>query len=113
MKSLIVLLFSVAGFAFGLNAQSTGKFTTETFTVYGNCGMCKDRIETALKVKGVKKASWNADAEKLTVTFNKNILSLDQIHNKVAAIGHDTDKVKADDKVYSKLHGCCQYDRKS
>ena len=30
---------------------------------------------------------------------------------KIADIGHDTDKVKATEEQYQKLHGCCHYDR--
>ena len=31
---------------------------------------------------------------------------------KIAAVGHDTEKYLADDKVYEKLPGCCHYERK-
>lgn len=31
---------------------------------------------------------------------------------KIAAVGHDTEKFEADDKVYEKLPGCCLYERK-
>ena len=37
--------------------------------------------------------------------------NIDDVHAAVAKVGHDTDKVKANDEVYEKLHGCCQYDR--
>jgi hypothetical protein len=29
----------------------------------------------------------------------------------IAKVGHDTGSVKADDAVYEKLHGCCNYER--
>ena len=38
--------------------------------------------------------------------------SNDDIRNKVAAVGHDTEKYQADDKVYERLLGCCHYERK-
>ena len=85
---------------------------TETFKVYGNCNMCKSRIENALKnVKGISKANWNVDTKMLTVTFDESQVTLAQIKQKVADAGHDTDTVKANDKTYSKLPGCCQYER--
>ncbi|MXV14631.1 heavy-metal-associated domain-containing protein [Hufsiella ginkgonis] len=84
---------------------------TTTFKVYGNCGACKKHIETALKTDGVTKASWNEDTKKLTVTYDPQKIKLGQIHQKVAAAGYDTDKVRANDKAYSELDECCRYDR--
>jgi hypothetical protein len=33
------------------------------------------------------------------------------IHKNIAAVGHDTQKVKATDEAYNNLHDCCKYDR--
>ena len=85
---------------------------TATIKVYGNCGMCKNRIETALKVKGISKADWDVKSKMLTVTYDPHVVTLEEIHKKVAAVGHDTEEVKADDKTYKNLMGCCQYERK-
>lgn len=84
----------------------------ETFKVYGACGMCKRRIEGALKeVEGLHKAEWDIETKMLTVSFDSRLITLDDIHKKVAAVGHDTDKFRAEDDVYAKLHGCCKYER--
>lgn len=85
---------------------------TEAFTVYGNCGMCKSRIEKAAKVDGVTSASWSAETKTITVTYDSTKVSNADIQKKIAAVGHDTEKFSADDKVYKKLPGCCLYDRK-
>ncbi len=85
---------------------------TETIKVSGNCGMCKDRIEAAAKVDGVSKADWNKDTKLLTLVYNPAKVKSDDVQKKVAAVGHDTEKYKADDKVYAKLPGCCKYERK-
>lgn len=85
---------------------------TASFKVYGNCGMCKNRIESSLKTDGISQANWDVKSKILTVTYNPHVISLDDIHKKIAAVGHDTDKVKADDKTYKNLMGCCQYERK-
>ena len=45
----------------------------------------------------------------MKVTFDEDIVNLDQIHKAIARVGHDTDLVKATQKVYNKLHGCCKY----
>jgi len=91
-------------------AQSATK--TETIKVWGQCGMCKARIEKAAKVDGVTKAEWSDETKMLSLVYNPSKVTSDDIQKKIAAVGHDTEKFKADDKAYSKLPGCCKYDRK-
>ncbi|MFN7115904.1 MAG: heavy-metal-associated domain-containing protein [Saprospiraceae bacterium] len=87
---------------------------TETFKVYGNCTMCEARIEKAAKsLDGVAFADWKVESKMLTVKFDAKKVSLDDIHKKMAAVGHDTEKASADKSVYDNLPGCCHYDRKS
>lgn len=109
---LAVALVAVIGM--NANAQSTAKNSstkTETIKVLGNCSMCKDRIEKAAKVDGVEKASWDAKTDLLTVSYNPSKTNPDALAKKVASVGHDAGKYKADDKVYNGLPGCCKYDR--
>lgn len=106
MQKAILMLMAVLFAAVG-HAQSVKK---ETITVSGNCGMCKKRIESAIKAD-VKSASWSADTKKLVVTYDTTVTSIDKIQEKIAAVGHDTEKKKADAKVYDKLPGCCHYPR--
>lgn len=88
------------------------KYKTESFKVYGNCQMCEKRIEGALKgVKGVEKADWDKDTKMMQVTYDPESISLLEIKQKIANAGHDTDNVRAVDKTYNGLPGCCQYDR--
>ncbi|GAB4324382.1 MAG: efflux RND transporter periplasmic adaptor subunit [Bacteroidales bacterium] len=80
--------------------------------VAGNCGMCKDRIETAVKsVKGVKSAEWESETKMLHLNFNPSETNIDAIQKAIAAVGHDTEKYKAKDEVYENLPGCCLYER--
>ena len=80
--------------------------------MYGNCGMCKATIEGALKdVKGIEKAEWDIEAKMMYVTYDKKLISLDDIKKKIAAVGYDTDKFRASDETYGELPGCCQYER--
>jgi copper chaperone CopZ len=85
---------------------------TETLNVSGNCDMCKARIEKAAKIEGVSKADWDTKSKILSVTFDPAKTNMDLIGKKIAAVGHDNGKVKADDKAYSALPGCCKYERK-
>ncbi len=83
-----------------------------SFNVKGNCGMCKTKIEKAANsVEGVSSVNWNVDTKVITLLFNESKTNLDAIHNAIAKVGYDTDKVKANDEVYNNLHGCCKYDR--
>ncbi|TVQ42691.1 MAG: copper chaperone [Saprospirales bacterium] len=83
-----------------------------TFKVLGNCGMCKDRIEkAAMAVKGVSKANWSEEDQELYIEFDSSTANIDDIHKAVARVGHDTELVKAPNRVYNRLHHCCKYDR--
>ncbi len=95
----------------GLSSSSLWAQKVEvTFWVDGVCGMCEDRIETALlNAKGVWAAEWNTSSHQVSVVYNpKKIKELD-LHQAVAAVGHDTKKIKATDAAYAKVHGCCKY----
>lgn len=85
---------------------------TDIIMVYGNCEMCKRRIEGSLNnAKGIHSADWNVETKVLTVKYDMEVISKDDIKKKVAEVGHDTDKFLADQKVYNNLPGCCQYER--
>lgn len=105
--SIIALIISVSVSA--QNQQMSTK--TESFKVAGKCGMCKTRIEKAAKIEGVTKAEWDSDKQLLTVTYMPDMVKIDDLQKKIAAVGHDTEKFKADDKIYDKLPSCCKYER--
>jgi mercuric ion binding protein len=113
MKTIIFSILFVFASLYTTVTAATKHNETSTFNVYGNCVMCKDRIETALlKNKNIKKATWDVKTKMLTVVYDPHMISLDAIHQLVADAGHDTDKVKATDAVYKTLPGCCKYDRR-
>ena len=85
---------------------------TEKIKVYGNCGMCENRIETAAKsVDGVTAADWDKDTKMLALTFDESKTNIHKVHTAIVKVGHDTDMHKAKDEVYNNLPGCCKYDR--
>ena len=110
LLSVFTFLLFIAGAALAQSAGN-GTWSTATVRVSGVCGMCEKRIETAAHGKGVKAAEWDADAQTLTVTYDAKKTSVEKIEARVATVGHDTEHVRASDAVYSKLHGCCQYER--
>jgi copper chaperone CopZ len=110
MKFIIRLSYILIFFCISQSVQAqTKKVQTDTLTVYGNCGMCKSRIEAALDTKGVKSAEWNIQTKMLVISYVPEKISLEQIHELVASVGHDTDKKKAPDAVYKTLPGCCLF----
>jgi len=87
---------------------------TKTFKakVEGNCGMCKDRIETVAKSdKNVKSAVWSVSKKTLTVSYDASKTDKKSILKSVAEVGHDNEMFRASSKVYDDLEVCCQYDR--
>jgi periplasmic mercuric ion binding protein len=107
-NNITILIFLFAAFL-SQNAFAQGKTVKANIKVFGNCGMCKERIETALDQNGVKLASWDSKTKNLEVVYNSKKISEQQIHELIAGVGHDTEKVKAKNDVYAKLPFCCLY----
>lgn len=113
MKHLISVFVLSLFLAFSATAQAPApKVATLTFKVYGNCDMCKERIEGAInELAGIKSASWSPETQLCTVVYRPKQIKEERLHQVVAAVGHDTEQVKATDKAYEALHGCCKYAR--
>ncbi|MES2132795.1 MAG: heavy-metal-associated domain-containing protein [Bacteroidota bacterium] len=86
--------------------------TTSTFKVWGNCDMCKETIEGTLKVDGISTSDWSPETKIMKVSFDTTKISLNQIQKNIASAGYDNEKYNGDDKAYSELPECCQYERK-
>jgi hypothetical protein len=48
----------------------------------------------------------------LNLILNEEKATILDVKKAVAKAGYDTDEVKATDENYTKLPGCCQYERK-
>lgn len=95
-------------------SQRTIGISTAVIKVNGTCDMDKRRIENAaLSIDGIKSAVWNLDAQTLNLkysVFKKD--APDYVQKKIASLGNDTEKYKADDIAYQNLPECCHYRRK-
>lgn len=112
MKKSILALMIIGTMSFEGRAQTESESKTETFTVYGNCGMCERTIESAVGDKaGVISADWDQATHQMTVNYNPSLITLDQIKEKIAEKGYDSDTHRASDKAYNSLPGCCKYER--
>ena len=111
----IILILGLFSTGYGQDIspdQPVEKVESETFTVYGNCGMCKKTIEGSLKGEtGVSEAIWDMDSGEMKVSFDAKSISIEDIKQKIADVGYDTDTHRAKVDVYNSLPGCCQYDR--
>ena len=106
ISAATILLFSFSS----CNAQIKNT-KTESVKIYGNCEMCEKTIETAGSVKKIANVDWNKDSKMATITYDSTKTNQDEILKRIALAGYDSDKFLAPDDVYSKLAGCCQYER--
>jgi copper chaperone CopZ len=103
--SISIITFTLlSSFVFSGNTVKEAEFT-----VSGNCTMCKNRIEKAVKISEVKSVKWDKKTKKLNVAFLSEKITLDSIQQRLAFVGHDTEKFKAADSVYANLPDCCLY----
>ncbi len=107
----LFLLLSMVG-VLSLNAQPTSTKVEARFKVYGNCGACEERITEALDQKGIVAGGWDREKQEVWVVYRPSKVTLEQIHRYIAAVGHDTDLMKADSAVYQSLPNCCLYREK-
>ena len=123
MKKIILSLAIIAtvGFTACKNDAKQKTETTEisnkmakvdlSFGVRGNCAMCKKTIEKAANaVDGVSNAIWNVEEKKIEISLENPKTDAMSIHNAIAAVGYDTEKVAGSEEAYKNLPGCCQYD---
>ena len=106
MKTIIIIFIGLI-FTLKIHAQST--IITSTLSVKGNCGECKERIENAADIKGVKSATWDENTHVAQITYDTKKVSLNNIEMAIAKAGYETENIKADTSAYKKLPQCCKY----
>lgn len=105
MKTLkLTTLFSLMLFSIVAIAKN---ITTE-IKVEGQCGDCKERIETALDVKGISFAEWDVETKMLSIRYNDRKITEDEIHTIISELGYSTDKKEAKMDAQKNLPMCCQ-----
>lgn len=113
MKRIKVFIFVFLGINIYSQSDNPKVKKTEEINIFvaGNCNICKNRIETALDIKGVKLAKWNVDTKDCRIVFRSDKISEKEIHETISQAGHDTKVIRASNEIYSKLHHCCKYPR--
>ena len=74
--------------------------------------MCKNTIESALKLQGIETAVWDENSKLLTVKFDSLSTNPTVFLKAVAEAGYDNEAFIANDYAYKNLPECCQYERK-
>jgi copper chaperone CopZ len=105
MKNFILISF----FLLAVSAQAQSTITTVTIGVSGDCDQCKEAIENAADIKGVKVCKWDSKLQQAVVTFDASKVSQEKIEQAIAAKGYDTEHYKTTEAAYNKLPKCCRY----
>jgi len=85
--------------------------TETSFGVKGNCGMCKETIESAANsLDGVITANWNKETKQLSLVYDSQTIDLLSVHEAIANSGYGTELVDYDMDKYENLPLCCKYD---
>lgn len=107
MKRAAITLFMFIALLLPALAKGIKTETVKLPTL--QCGMCEQKIETAMKdLKGIK--SFDVDVEKLnaTVEYDSDVLTMEKIEKAIAAVGYDANETRANRAAQRKLHKCCQ-----
>lgn len=112
--AIIALITVQSAHAQSDKSQRAIGIKTQSIKVPGTCDMDKRRIENAAyTIEGIKSAAWDLNTQTLTIkysVFKKD--APDNAQKKIASLGNDTEKYKADETAYMNLPECCHY-RKS
>ena len=110
MKRLF-LLFALAPLAFFAQKKDIQKTSFLKLMAFVEC------VKHVLKkqplgLRELKIASWDIPTHQFTILYDANSKFLENVHQAIAAAGHDTPLATAPDEVYENLPMCCLYDRK-
>lgn len=109
--TVFVLVLSTNSFSQINDLTKMAVTKNENIKVFGNCKMCKTRIENAAKFEGIIKATWSTKTKILTLVYDPLKVKSDDVQKRIAGVGHDTENFKSVDTVYNSLPSCCKYER--
>lgn len=107
MKKITYTL--IAAVLITLSGTAQSKITKIVLEVDGLCGMCKERIENAAYLTGVKQVNWDKATHELDVVFRNDKVSEEQIIASINSAGHDVKGSLASAEQYKQIHGCCRF----
>jgi periplasmic mercuric ion binding protein len=111
MKNLKLIITALV-IILTVSAANAQKKKTETIVINTSsvvCDMCKETIETALAYeKGVKSSNLDVKKKTITVKYNPEKTTPEQIRKAISESGYDADDVKANPEAFTKLEECCK-----
>lgn len=109
---ILVLSVTVLGGTrvYSQKPAKTGSVTeTIVINTTAQCDMCRMKIEGKLnESKGVKMATLDIKTKKLTVKYNPEKTTPEDIKKAVAELGYDADDVKGNQEAHKNLPDCCK-----
>ncbi|WP_136668695.1 heavy-metal-associated domain-containing protein [Flavobacterium sp. H122] len=113
MKKIIFILFAFLTFSTVSAQQNKNQKAVIKTAIYcDHCRECetcgKNFQANMLKIKGVKMYELDEKNMTITVYFNPQKTSLENIKNSISKLGYDADEIKADVAAYEQLDGCCK-----
>lgn len=110
-KSSLGILALLLGLAIHLSGCTAKGNAHAEFWVRGNCDMCKETIEKALKgTKGVTEATYDLDAHTAIVDYDSSQVDVTGLHQACANAGYETKVSPASADAYEALPKCCKKD---
>lgn len=110
-RSYFNIQLIITAFCLFFASQSFGQSSAYKLDIKtsAQCGTCKKTIETGLNAtEGVKYAVLDDETKVLTVKFNSEKLTPEQIRRIVTMLGYDADDMPADAAAYEALDACCK-----
>ncbi|WKS95664.1 DUF3347 domain-containing protein [Riemerella columbina] len=108
IKSLVALLMLSNAVCYAQNIKNK---KTTTVKVYGNCEMCKSRIEKAGNKKREIFIDWNKETKIATISYDSLKTNESEILKRIALSGYDNEQFLSPNQAYDNLPNCCQYNR--
>lgn len=108
IKQIFIPLF-VFFMSNAINAQTSIYKNFVEIKTSAVCGSCKATIEQAVNaVEGVISASLDVKSKVVTVVYDADKTSFENIKHAITASGYDADELTADPEAYDHLDGCCK-----
>ena len=113
MKSINFIAIVIIALSITISHAQDNNQATATVKIYGNCGMCKSKIESAGSVDNEAMVLWDHDSKMATLTFDSLKTSKEDILKRIALAGYDNESFLAPEDTYLNLPSCCQYEREN
>jgi copper chaperone CopZ len=109
MKRLFSFLFCFMLISIAVSAQTKAIQTVKLNTPTVQCGMCKTKIESAMKrYDGIMTVNVNYKKKETTVKYITDRINEETIKTAIANIGYDANEVSATPDAYKMLPKCCK-----